>query len=283
MEKKKIAFVTDSTAYLSEELQNHPDVYVVPIVIIANNHEYEDGVNLSSAELYNMIKNNKDVPKTSQPSVGNFIELYQKLKEEYDHAIALHVSSKLSGTISSSNAGKEQAEFEVEVIDSYSLSYSITELIDRAIVLAEEGKNINQITNELRDQISRSKNLVLLGNLEQLYKGGRMNGAQFLLGNLLQVKPILSINNEGELGLLERVRSEKKATARIIHLLKQSCEEGHVKQVGIMHGNVLDKAIELKEKIKETIPDLDIFIGEISSSLAVHAGEGTIALFWHHE
>src|SRR5690554_6045302 len=110
-----------------------------------------------------------------------------------------------------------------------------------------------------------------------------MSGAQFLLGNVLKIKPILSINTEGELGLLERVRSEKKAVDRIIDLLKESYEGNTVKQVQIMHGNVLDKAHELMGKIKAAVPGIDVVIGEISSSLAVHAGEGTLAVMWHLE
>lgn len=281
MEKKKIAFVTDSTAFLSEELIGHPDVYVVPIIVISEGNEREDGIDLSSDELYDMIRNNKEVPKTSQPSVGKFVELYEKLKSEYDSAIAIHVSNKLSGTISSSTAGKNQVGFNVEIIDSLSLSFGITELISKGLELVSKDVEIPEIVAELKEQVTRSQNLVLLGKLEQLYKGGRMSGAQFLLGNLFQIKPILTINSEGELGLLERVRSEKKATNRIVELLKVSCEENHVTQIGIMHGNVLEKATELQNKIQEEIPNVEIILGEISSSLAVHAGEGTIALFWN--
>lgn len=283
MEKKKIAFVTDSTAYLSEELRAHPDVYVAPIVIISEEQEYEDGVTLFSEQLYDMIRNKKTVPKTSQPSVGTFEELYNQLKKDYDHAIAIHVSNKLSGTVSSSNAGKDLAEFDVEIIDSFSLSYGMTMLIDKGLKLAEQNVPAKDIATGLREEVMRSDNLILLGNLDQLYKGGRMSGAQFLLGNVLKIKPILSINAEGELGLFERVRSETKATNKIISLLKQSTEEGHVKRVGIMHGNVLEKATELKQLIEEAIPDIDVVIGEISSSLAVHAGEGTLAMFWKTE
>jgi len=283
MEKKKIAFVTDSTAFISEELRAHPDVFVVPIVIIADGKEYEDGVNLFSEQLYDMIRNNKDVPKTSQPSVGTFEELYKKLEKDYDQAIAIHVSNKLSGTVSSSNGGKELADFEVEVVDSLSLSYGITSLIDKGLHLAKEEVSMKDIASELREEVTRSKNLILLGNLEQLYKGGRMSGTQFLLGNVLKIKPILSINAEGELGLFERVRSEKKATNKIVSLLKQSCDDNQVNRVGIMHGNVLDKAMELKQLIETEIPDIDIVVGEMSSSLAVHAGEGTLAMFWQTE
>ncbi|MFD2045458.1 DegV family protein [Ornithinibacillus salinisoli] len=283
MVKKKIAIVTDSTAFLTEELRNHPDVYVVPIIIISNGKEYEDGGDLSSEQLYEIIRNEKEVPKTSQPSVGRFTDLYELLKENYDAAIAIHVSNKLSGTISSSTSGKDQVDFEVEVIDSYSLSFSITTLIQKGLELAERDVQLTEIANELRAAAKQSRNLILLGSLEQLYKGGRMSGAQFLLGNFLKIKPILSINEEGELGLLERIRSEKKATTKIVSLFRKSCEENSVKQVGIMHANELHKAQDLKQRIEQQVPNLDIIIGEISSSLIVHGGEGSLALFWNEE
>lgn len=209
--------------------------------------------------------------------------MYEKLKKDYDCAIAVHVSNKLSGTIASSKSGSDLAEFDVEIVDSLSLSFGITTLIYKGLEMAEQGADLKEIANELNKAAVNSSNLILLGSLEQLYKGGRMSGAQFLLGNVLQIKPILSINSEGELGLLERVRSEKKATNKIVDLLKQSCEENKVKRVGIMHGNVPERALEVKEKIETAIPELEITVGEISSSLAVHGGEGTVALFWQME
>lgn len=280
MAKKKIAFVTDSTAFLTDELRAHPDVYVAPIVIISDGKEYEDGIDLTTEQLYEIIRTEKEVPKTSQPNVEKFKDLYEQLKDEYEQAIAIHVSSKLSGTISSSTAGKEQADFDVEIVDSYSLSYQITLLMEKSIELAEQELNAKEIADELRAMTKSHKNLIVLDTLEQLYKGGRMSGAQFVLGNFLQIKPILSIGENGELGMIERVRSEKKATRRMIELIKKSYEENKVSKLGVMHGNAPEKAQNLKESLVAELPDLEIVVGEVSSSLAVHAGEGAIAVFW---
>ncbi|MEQ6376558.1 DegV family protein [Bacillaceae bacterium S4-13-56] len=276
----RIAFVTDSTAFISEELRNHPDVIVVPIIIISEGQEYKDGVELSSDQLYEIIRTDKKIPKTSQPSMGQFADLYEMLKEDYDQAIAIHISNKLSGAVSSSNSGKDHAGFDVEVIDSLSISYGMTILLEKGLKLAEQGGDAKTIADELRDDISHLKNLVLLGSLEQLYKGGRMSGAQFLVGNILQIKPILNVNSEGELVLYERIRSEKKAVSRVIELFKEDCEKNSVQSAAIMHGNAPEKAEEIKSKIQADYPNLDLTIGEISSSVAVHVGEGTVALFW---
>jgi DegV family protein with EDD domain len=280
MTTKKIAFVTDSTIFLSEQLRTHPDVFIVPMVVISEGVEYDD-TNLTSDKLYDIIRREKEIPKTSQPNSNKFQELYEQLKENYDQAIAIHVSSKLSGTLSSSNAGKNQANFPVEIIDSCSLSYGITDLLNEGLALAEKGVEVPTIASRLRERASHGRNLILLGSLEQLYKGGRMSGTQFLLGNLLKIKPILSITSTGELGLKERIRSEKKAVSRIIALLKESVQMKKVEEIGIMHGNAIEKAHDLSDRIKQEIPHLRTVIGEISSSLAVHAGEGTVAIFWN--
>lgn len=280
MVKKKLAFVTDSTAYLTEDLKGHPDIYVVPIVVISDGKEFEDGIDLTEKQLYEMIRTNKEVPKTSQPNVGRFIELYERLGEEYENVIAIHVSSKLSGTISSSKTAMEQANINVEIIDSYSLSFAITFLLEKGLQLSEQGIEAKEIAETLRAEALRHKNLILLDTLEQLFKGGRLSGAQFVIGNLLSIKPILSIGAIGELGVLERVRSEKKATRKLVELIKTSCMESSVKRIGIANANAPDKARALKEEIESQVPGLEILIGEISSSLAVHAGEGAMAVFW---
>ncbi|MCA1029627.1 DegV family protein [Bacillus timonensis] len=283
MTKKKIAWVTDSTAFITTDLANHPDVYVVPLGIVFGDEVFEDGVDLTTDELYKRINNEKTVPKTSQPAVGKMVELYEKLKTEYEHAVAIHVSSKLSGTLSSSKSAAEMADFQVEVIDSKSMSYAITTLIYKGMELAEQNLSLENLASALREEVEKHENYILLGSLDQFYKGGRMSGTQFLLGNLLQIKPIIRINNKGEFELFEKVRSEKKAAKRILELFEQSYQKYNITHIQIMHGNVLDKAKAFEAEFKALYPNLDIFIGEISSTIAVHAGEGTVAFIWNKE
>lgn len=283
MTKKKIAWITDSTAYITKELQDHPDVYVLPLAIIFDGKAFDDGVDLTTEELYERIRSHKEVPKTSQPAAGKFAELYEKLKEEYDSAVAVHISQKLSGTYDSSASGRDMAGFDVHLVDSFSMSHAITTLLYKGMKLAETGIPAKEIGEKLQAEAKRSENYILLGSLEQFYKGGRMSGTQFLLGNMLKIKPILQITSNGEFELFQKVRSEKKATRRLIELLEKSYEKNHIEQVQIMHGNVLERAKEIKEMVRAQFPKLDIFIGEISSSIAVHAGEGTIAMIWSNE
>jgi DegV family protein with EDD domain len=280
--KKKIAWITDSTAFITEELRNHPDVFVMPLGIIFGEEAFEDGVDLSTDELYHRIRTNKLVPKTSQPSSGRFAELFEKLKEEYEMAIAVHVSSKLSGTFASCRTGAEMADFHVEMVDSKSMSYGITYLIELGIEMHEKGIEFQEIAQTLQSETDLSENYVLLGSLEQFYKGGRMSGTAYLLGSILKIKPIIRVNRNGEFELFEKVRSEKKAVAKLVELLKEAYERNPIKQVQIMHGNVLSKAEELANDVRTAFPQIDIVIGEISSAIAVHAGEGTVSILWNN-
>ncbi|MFC4736619.1 DegV family protein [Bacillus daqingensis] len=283
MTQKRIAWVTDSTAYITEEMAAHPDVYVLPLSITFQENTYDDGVQLTTDQLYEKIRTNKEVPKTSQPSPGRFAELYESLKGKYDAAVAIHISSELSGTYSSSVQGRDLADFPVEVVDSLSMSYAITTLMEKGMHLAEEGVEPSFIGEKLQALASHSESYILLGSLEQFYKGGRMSGASYLLGNILKIKPILRITNEGKFDLFQKVRSEKKAVRRMMELLEQARDRAKIRQVQIMHGNVLPKAEELRKNIINAFPDLKVTVGEISSSIAVHAGEGTLALIWNNE
>jgi len=279
----KIAWITDSTAFIPDDLRRHPDVYVLPLGIMFGNDIYEDGVELSTEQLYRRIREEREIPRTSQPPIGKFVELFEKLSKEYDCAIAVHISDKLSGTLSCCQCASEQVPFPVETVDSKSMSYAITTLLYKGMRLAGEGVPYQEIAARLRLETANSENYIVLGSLEQFYKGGRMSGTQYLLGSLLRIKPVLRINAEGAFELFEKVRSEKKAYSRMVELLRNACRTSVVSRLQIMHGNVREQAEALKQEILSCFPRLDIVIGEISSTIAVHAGEGTLAVIWHKE
>jgi DegV family protein with EDD domain len=283
MTKKKMAWITDSTVYMTKDLIDNTDVYVVPLDIIFGTEAFQDGIDLDTEELYSRIKKEKDIPKTSQPSSGKFLSLFEKLKEEYEGAIAIHISSQLSGTLYSCKSGAEMAEFTLETVDSKSMGYAITSLLKMGIEWEKEGLSLEEISAKLREETENLENYILLGSLEQFYKGGRMSGTQYLLGNILQIRPIIRMNRKGEFELYEKVRTEKKSVNRLIELLGENMEKFHISEVQIMHGNVPQKAKELEQKIKAAFPSVSTVIGEISSTIAVHSGEGTLAIQFHKE
>ncbi len=281
MTLKKIAWVVDSTAYVNSLLKNHPDVYEIPLNIHFGQQQFIDGVDLTSAQLYERIQNGTEPVKTSQPSAGEFAEIYTKLSKEYESIIAIHVSNSLSGTISSSLSGAEIAEVQMECVDSLSLSAGITGLVEKGLEMQAQGLPYKDIASLLRIEATKFRNYILIGNLTQLYKGGRLSSAQFYLGSLLKIKPIIQINNKGALQELDKVRSEKKAMQYLIDKVVESVAQESAKLVYIMHANALNKAESLREAILLQTPEIKIEIGEISTVLAVHAGEDTLAVLWY--
>ncbi|MFJ7969994.1 DegV family protein [Psychrobacillus sp. NPDC096389] len=281
MTLKKIAWVVDSTAYVNSLLKNHPDVYEIPLNIHFGQQQFIDGVDLTSAQLYERIQNGTEPVKTSQPSAGEFAEIYTKLSKEYESIVAIHVSNSLSGTISSSLSGAEIAEVQMECVDSLSLSAGITGLVEKGLQMQAQGLPFKDIASLLRIEATKFRNYILIGNLTQLYKGGRLSSAQFYLGSLLKIKPIIQINNKGALQELDKVRSEKKAMQYLIDKVVESVAQEGAKLVYIMHANALNKAESLREAILLQAPEIEIEVGEISTVLAVHAGEDTLAVLWY--
>ena len=276
--KKKIAWIIDSTGLMSDKLRHHPDVFCVPLSIQFDGKEYKDNVDLTTDELYARIRNEKEIPKTSQPSPGTFSVLYEALKEKYDEAIAVHASSKLSGTIGSSQTGAQLANFKVTTIDSGSLSGGLTGLIEEGIDLHEKGYTVEEIVKALKEKQQSHVAYALVGQLEQLKKSGRVTGIQFFIGSLLNIKPIVRIE-DGQLIPDKKIRSEKRAVRYLRDLVLEQKEKIKGK-LFIVHGNVLEKAKSLKEDILKDAPHLSIEVGDINSSLATHAGEGSLAVLW---
>ncbi|MGM7684767.1 DegV family protein [Cytobacillus sp. Hm23] len=275
----KIAWITDSSACIDEELQHHPDVYVVPITIILDNQEYRDGVDLTPYELYNKLKSSTSQPKTSQPSVGQFLALYEKLQYSYDYIISIHVSSKLSGTYSSSFQAAQQIQKPIYVIDSKVTSYPMTALISEGIRLNRAGTEINDILSSIQKLVDKNKMYVIVGSLEQLYASGRLNSIQFVVGSLLKIKPIITFNN-GTLAIYDKVRTERKALLRFLTILKEEIQNSKISEVYLLYGLHSDKAQVLKQKIESLFPSLNVLTFPFSTSLGVHTGEDTIGISW---
>lgn len=275
----KIAWVTDSTAFLDKELLNHPDVYSIPITILLDDKEYIDGVDLSPNELYEKLKVLKNPPKTSQPSIGVFQNLYESLQDKYDLIIAVLVSSKLSGTVSSSEQAAQMVNIRVITIDSKILTYPLTRLVKKGIEWADSGLNPDEVKDELDQLRDTNETYVLIGSLEQLHRSGRLTGLQFFLGSMMSVKPIISIV-DGALLIKEKTRSERKAKDKIVKLLKETHESKPVKEVYILFGLHDEEALKWKEELTEDFPEITFSIYPLGAAIGVHAGENTLGISW---
>ena len=253
----KTAWVTDSTAFLDDELKNHPDLYTIPLTILLDGQEFADGIDLTAAQLFAKLKELKSPPKTSQPAVGVFQELYESLAKDYDQVVAVLLSGKLSGTVSSSEQAAKLVDIPVITFDSHILTAPMTALLKKGMELVEAGNSPESVIDQLESLKTTNETYVLIGSLEQLHRSGRMSGLQFFLGSMLNVKPIISIE-DGALNTKEKVRSDKKAKEKILDYFKSSYEKHKFKEVYILYGLHLEHANEWKVELERQYPELKV-------------------------
>ena len=277
---KKIAWVTDSTASFSEKDQvwlqdNH--IYVVPLSFTFGNASFKEGVDLSTEEFYEMMRHSNVTPTSSQPALGDFINLYTKLKEQYDEAIIIHASSELSGTYSTSTQAAEIVGFPVHSVDSWIGSFPLKFLIEVGITLYNEGSKPSEIVKELLSLREKCRLVLIPANLDQLRKSGRVSNFGSIVGNLLQIKPILAFK-EGKVHIVEKIRTMKKAEQALIDRLQEAYKLGIYDRIGIMHAGEKELVDSLLSKIKAEYHSLKIEILPLIPVAGVHTGVGTIAL-----
>lgn len=275
----RIAWVTDSTAYLDEKLKNHPDVYQVPLTILLDNEEYYDGIDLTAEQLFTQLKQLKSPPKTSQPSIGAFRLLYEQLEKDYDQIITILISGKLSGTVSSSKQAAMQVSIPVATIDSKILTYPLTALLKKGMEWICEGKSTEFVVEKLEIIRDTNEAYVLVGSLEQLHRSGRLTGLQFFLGSMLNIKPIISVDN-GELLIKEKVRSEKRAIEKMVEYLKVSYEKYQFNEVYILYGLHQDIAVCWETELRSIFPLINFICCPLGATIGVHAGENTLGISW---
>ncbi|MGM0804220.1 MAG: DegV family protein [Bacillota bacterium] len=278
----RIAWITDSTSCITQEEAKELGIHIIPVSVIMEDKIYKDGIDITPDEFYAKLENVSELPKTSQPTVGEFSDFYEVLKHNYDCGIAIHVSEKFSGTINGSRLGAEMADFPVHIVDSKILSESMKQLLLKGKKLEEEGLEAEDIAMMLRETADHVKGYVCIGSLEQLRKGGRLSGASFLVGNLLQIKPILTFD-DGSLVPFEKIRTLKKAESRVLALFEESAQNKGAYGVSVVYSGSSEKAEDWLHLLKEKYPHITFNLGQLSPAIGVHVGAGTLGLLWFEE
>jgi DegV family protein with EDD domain len=279
----KVAWVTDSTAFVDETVKAEiTHLYIIPMTILIDDVEYKDGEDLSPEELFEKLRDKKVDVKTSQPAIGTFQSLYTKLSEEFDHIFSIHVSSHFSGTFSSAFQAAQllKATFpQVTVVDSKIISYPLTELIRYGNQLVKQGKNPDEVKRLIEKRIATSEAYVMVGSLEQLHRSGRMNGLSFFIGSVLNIKPILSID-DGQLSVKEKVRNTNKGFLKMLDYLDDAVASKMIQHVSVLHGLNKEEANEWIQQLKLRYKGIDFNAYPLGAVIGVHAGENTIGISW---
>ena len=275
----KLAVITDSSAYLEAKILQRENLFILDIPVNIDGQEYVEGVNLTAQEFYEKMACSSELPKTSQPSIAKLDEILSSLKEKgYTHVLGLFLSSGISGF--HQNIQYMTDEFEDLTIafpDTRITSAPLGFMVESVFQWSEQGDDFQSILDKLTEQIENTSAFIMVDDLDHLVKGGRLSNGAAILGNLLSIKPILYFNDQGVIEVYEKVRTEKKATKRLVEIVNELTKDGDYR-ITIIHGNALEKAEELRQQLLESGVASNIEIATIGSVIGTHLGEGSIAL-----
>jgi len=268
-----IRIVTDSTCDLPATIVEKHGITVIPLYINQGDKSYLDGVDITRDEFYRRLPAFHPTPSTATPSPELFTQAWNKLVEEGAQAIlSIHISEKLSATVNSARAAAKQfTHIPVKVLDSGQLSLGLGFLVEKAAQLVELDYKMQDILDDLHEMMKRSYVFASLKTLEYLRRSGRMNFALARFGELLQIKPLLHMN-QGD-PVAHRVRTQGRATERIMEWL---AEYAPFEKLAIVHAGVQAEAEAMRERVKEFLPDGEIPIVQITPVLGSHLGIGAL-------
>ncbi|MGF3226904.1 DegV family protein [Facklamia sp. P12932] len=280
----KTAIIVDSTAYLNQEIASQSNIFQVDLsVIFDDGTVFKDSSDIDEqTRFYQYMEKSDRLPKSSQPHPGDYYQLMDQIVEEgFQAVIAIHLSSKISGTLALAQSVLTEYQDRIQsyIIDSKSSCIVIEGLARKALKGLEADKELEDIVAELTWQANHTQTYLMVEELESLVKGGRLNAGFATLGQLLKIRPLLHFDEEGNILLFEKIRTNKKVYARWIQLIKEAIESyPQGIQLMMTHANAKDECSVVVELIEKELTISDIEINSIGPVIGTHTGKGCIGL-----
>lgn len=276
----KTAIVTDSTAYLSPEERQLYNIHMIPLSVNFEDGTYEEEVDITASEFYEKVRGVKTFPKTTQPPIGKFVELFEKLSKDYDEVVSIHLSSGISGTYQGAiQAGNMVENIKVTAFDSEVACYVQGLFAIEAAKMAQQGASAQEIYTKLEELKTTMDAYFIVDDLGHLQRGGRLSAAAALIGGLLQVKPVLHFVDR-VIVPFEKIRTRKKALRRVEEMLASAVEKHRDLQATVIHSCCEEEALEWMKQLQATYPSVDFKLSYFGPVIGTHLGEGALALGW---
>jgi fatty acid kinase fatty acid binding subunit len=276
------AVVVDSTADFPEAQQRYPNWRIVPLYVRFGTESFRDYVELGPDDFYARLRGSPVMPTTSQPTPADFRAVYEELAE-YDRVYSLHIAGTLSGTVESARAASQEFGDRIRVVDTETASAAVA-MLGLSIQRRLERGTTDEEVEALVERHRRDAQLIFtLDTLDYLARGGRIGRAAAWAGQLLKVKPILTIR-EGEVVPLKRVRGNRRAFEEFIAAFEAGSSDGPNLRVAIVHADAPDRADALRELVRRTRPQAQLeLVTSLGPVVGTHAGPGTVGLFWFQD
>lgn len=269
--------ISDSTSYLPENLISDYGIIIIPLNLHLEGKSYKEGRDISHAEFYHIFKSSKMFPTTSQPSAGEFLEVFQRLTPD-DEALVILISAELSGTVQSALMARNMLETEqqknIYIIDSRSSSMGMGFQLIKAGEMFAQGRTMSEVIEEVERIEIQQEIYFIVDNLEYLVRGGRLSKSSGLIGNLLQLKPVLTVR-EGKLELFDKVRTSSRAVKLMMRQVEKN--KSWIKQLAVIHVQALEEALKLQQDLQEQY-GITALISEAGPVIGAHTGPGTLGI-----
>ena len=270
-----VKIIVDSTVDLTPDVRDR--VKAVPLSVRFGDQEFQDGVTITAEKFYEMLVKSEQLPTTSQPTPAAFEEVYAEATADGSEVVVITIASKLSGTYQSATIAAEEYPGKVFVVDSRSAAIGSGVLAEYALLLADQGKGGEEILHELMEMRKKIRLYFMVDTLEYLHKGGRLNGAVAVVGGLLNIKPILHVDETGEIKMLSTARGMKKAFAALTEHSSKDGGPDVTKPVMLAYTGESDENLRkyMEENTQLWSPDTKSTI--VGSAIGVHVGPGSVA------
>lgn len=274
---EKIALVTDSSCDLPPEILKEHSIFTLPLRVIYPDQEYKDGIDITPKEVYDRMPD--EIPKTSMASPSDCANLLESLRSQgIRNILSINISSGLSGTFDMIKMiSKDFPDLNIITIDSKSLSMGLGFMVYEAAKMIAQGLKIDEIKDKLISLREKIKIFYCLPILEYLKKGGRINTVAATIGDIMDIKPIISINEEGKYYSHAKVRGRKKSLDKLVEIARE-ISDGHMVNLAVMHGNAEKEALKIKETLSKLPNVKEIIFGQIGPALGVHTGPGLVGV-----
>lgn len=273
----KIKIVTDSTSDISRETAERLGITIVPLNITFENETFRDKIDLTSTEFIKKMNQSPELPKSSQPSIGDFEKVFLELKENDSELLGIFISDKLSGTSQSARMAAEMAEVKLTVFSSDQVTLALQILVVEAADMASRGCTIDEIMARLTEIRSKVKILIAVDTMDNLLKGGRVSKTTAVIGSFLNIKPIITMA-DGSLLPIDKVRSAGQVIKYFIKNFQNDTQGKDLKYVSVANVANLETAEKIVEEIHKIYPDRKVEIVDASSVLATHVGVGALEI-----
>ncbi|MDR0136423.1 DegV family protein [Metabacillus idriensis] len=278
-----VHIVADSASDLPLEFYEEHGVTLLPLGVHIEENDYRDLVTISPKEVYDAMREGK-IAKTTQISPLDVKETFTELAKKQVPALYVAFSSELSGTYQTAvmigNEVKEEyPDFELSIVDSKCASLGLGLAVKHAVELASKGNTLHEIEASVKEFCEHTEHIFTVDNLEYLARGGRISKASAFVGGLLNIKPLLHVE-DGKLIPLEKLRGKKKVYRRVIELMKERGSDLENQTIAISHGDDMGSASEIKAMIESEFHPKEVYINTVGCSVGAHSGPGTIAIFF---